>query len=142
MSLHYTCPGIYFPSSTVSKARYLSTNCQTLSKSILDNGHSMSNHSGPRTYKQDSCTRRSLSGVLNIISCLDRVPAQREMNILLVLLFRLQRHLTLRTISTPWIRSSSVSHLGQSPPDRTRLLWPEVKWKVFLVLVVFPEILA
>jgi len=62
-----------------------------------------------------------------------------------VLLFRLQRRLTLQIteiVSMPQLRSSSASHLGQSPSDCTGLLRPEVKWEVFLVLVVLPQILA
>lgn len=35
-----------------------------------------------------------------------------------------------------------VSHLGQAPSDRTRLLRPEVQWEVFLVLVILAEILT
>lgn len=35
-----------------------------------------------------------------------------------------------------------IAHLGQSPSDCARLLWPEIKRKEFLVLVKFTEVLA
>lgn len=39
-------------------------------------------------------------------------------------------------------KSDYISNLGQSSSDRTRLLWPEVKRKIFLALVKLPQVLA
>lgn len=40
------------------------------------------------------------------------------------------------------LHSEHIAHLGQSPSDCARLLWPEIKRKEFLVLVEFTEVLA
>lgn len=40
------------------------------------------------------------------------------------------------------LQSDYISNLGQSSSDRTCFLCPEIKRKVFLVLVELPEVLA
>jgi hypothetical protein len=40
------------------------------------------------------------------------------------------------------LHNECIAHLGQSPSDRARLLWSEIKREKFLVLVELPEVLA
>lgn len=73
---------------------------------------------------------------------LDGVLAQREVDVLLVLLFRLEPLLVLRKELDHALLSIRNANLGQPPADRAGLLDAEVEGQVLLALVEFAKVLT
>ena len=78
------------------------------------------------------------------MSCLDSILPPWKVSLLLTLLERLDRVFLLcpKVSANMSGKSDKKYHLGESPPDGTSLLRSQVKWKVLLVFVILPNVLA
>jgi hypothetical protein len=87
----------------------------------------------------------SPSTTLGLRSCPDGILPPGKVDIFLSLLERLERLLVLRPMSQlayQKVVRDKNTYFCQPPPDGTSFLRPQIKWKVFLILVILPEVLA